>query len=292
MARRSLTSSEPKHADLTVEAMSRGIERLQKRLQEVEAFDSQNEQERFNPRVSALNTSIQGSLASVFGEGTVEFNRYHRKCEIHPGSTMLIGFGHEEPIQKIQSDIERARQSSLTHLRQVISFLEEEVVEKSKTAGFVPRTSPKKLSNKVFVIHGHDVAALQIVARFLEKLGLEAIILNEQPNQGKTIIEKFEDCASEVGFAVVLLTPDDLAAAVGATQISRARQNVIFELGYFAGKLGRGKACLLRRGDMEIPSDLYGVIYTELDPHDGWKGKLVRELKAAKLDFDANKAWT
>jgi predicted nucleotide-binding protein len=147
-------------------------------------------------------------------------------------------------------------------------------------------------SNKIFVVHGHDEAALQTVARFLEKLGLEAIILREQPDSGRTIIEKFEDYADEVGFAVVLLTPDDIAES-SSTQGSgaRARQNVIFELGYFAGKLGRGRACLLRKGEVEIPSDLYGVIYTELDAGGGWKLKLVQELKATNLDFDANKMW-
>jgi Predicted nucleotide-binding protein containing TIR-like domain len=71
----------------------------------------------------------------------------------------------------------------------------------------------------------------------------------------------------------------------------RARQNVIFELGYFVSKLGRGRACLLRKGDVEIPSDLYGVIYTEMDDKEGWKLRLVKELKAAKLDFDANRMW-
>ena len=65
----------------------------------------------------------------------------------------------------------------------------------------------------------------------------------------------------------------------------------MFELGYFAAKLGRGRTCLLRKGDVEIPSDLYGVIYTELDAGDGWKMKLVKEMKAAGLIFDANKAW-
>ena len=130
------------------------------------------------------------------------------------------------------------------------------------------------------------------MARFLQKLGLEAIILREEPDAGRTIIEKFEDCAADVGFAVVLLTPDDLGgAATAAATASRARQNVIFELGYFAGKLGRGRACLMRKGAVEIPSDLHGVIYTDLDPGDGWKIKLVKELKAAKLDFDANRMW-
>jgi predicted nucleotide-binding protein len=72
------------------------------------------------------------------------------------------------------------------------------------------------------------------------KIELEAIILHEQPDQGLTIIEKFETYASQVGFAVVLLTPDDLGGPASApAQSARARQNVIFELGYFVGKLAR-----------------------------------------------------
>ena len=145
--------------------------------------------------------------------------------------------------------------------------------------------------NKVFIVHGHDDAALQTLARFLEKLGLEAIILMEQPNKGRTIIEKFEDSAGEVGFAVVLMTPDDVGGAVGQDQVVRARQNVLFELGFFSGKLGRGRVCLLRKGQVEIPSDLFGVIYTDMDDAGGWRHKLVAELKAAKLEFNANKLW-
>ena len=141
-------------------------------------------------------------------------------------------------------------------------------------------------------MHGHDESALQGLARFLEKLGLEAIILREQVDQGRTIIEKFEANAGDVGFAVVLLTPDDVGSAVAAKEPNaRARQNVIFELGYFSGKLGRGKVCLLRKGSVEIPSDLFGVIYTDMDPAEGWQTKLVRELKAAGLKFDANRLW-
>lgn len=147
-------------------------------------------------------------------------------------------------------------------------------------------------SNKVFVVHGHDEEAKEGLARFIEKLGLEAIVLGEQPNQGRTIVEKFEDFAREVGFAVVLLTPDDLGSAVlDADQSSRARQNVIFELGYFAGKLGRGRVCLVRKGAVEMPSDLYGIVYTEMDTAGAWRQRLVAELKAAKLDFDANRMW-
>lgn len=182
---------------------------------------------------------------------------------------------------------------ALSLLRQAVRSLEEEI--ETEVPDLLPPTKAEiaaTKSNKVFVVHGHDVAAREAMARFLEKIGLEAIILHEQPDQGRTIIEKFEDYASEVAFAVVLLTPDDLAGAIDSSSPStRARQNVIFELGYFVGKLGRGRACLLKKGKIEIPSDLFGVIYTEMDSEDGWKLKLVKELKAAKLTFDANKAW-
>jgi hypothetical protein len=94
----------------------------------------------------------------------------------------------------------------------------------------------------------------------------------------------------EVGFAVVLLTPDDLGKAVDDDEErARARQNVIFELGYFVGALGRGKACLLRKGDVEIPSDLYGVVYTTMDSGNGWKLDLARELKDAGFEFNPAK---
>jgi predicted nucleotide-binding protein len=153
-------------------------------------------------------------------------------------------------------------------------------------------SAPRDIS-KVFVVHGHDEGGLQAMARFLQTIGLEAVILREQPDQGRTIIEKFEACASEVGFAVALLTPDDLGGPVAASEYdARARQNVIFELGYFVGRLGRGRACLLRKGDVEIPSDLFGVIYTDFDhPAESWKVKLARELKVAGFKFDVDKGF-
>jgi len=187
----------------------------------------------------------------------------------------------------------RKVESARALLTEAIRTLEEDIREESSRDNTIDTLPSNALpSNDVFVVHGHDETAKEQLARFLEKLGLKAIILHEQPDQGRTIIEKFEDYAEQVGFAVILLTPDDLGAAkVQAVQGSRARQNVIFELGYFAGKLGRGKTCLLRKGDVEIPSDLYGVIYSDLDANGGWKMKLVQEMKAAGLDFDANRAW-
>jgi predicted nucleotide-binding protein len=146
-------------------------------------------------------------------------------------------------------------------------------------------------SKRVFVIHGHNTAVKESVARFLEKLCLEAIILHEKPNKGNTIIEKFE-LHSEAGFAIALLTGDDEARtpAFDAPFKKRARQNVLFEFGYFIGKLGRTRVCALVEEGVEIPSDYQGVVYITLDGAGHWKMDLVRELKAAGLDVDANLA--
>jgi predicted nucleotide-binding protein len=151
--------------------------------------------------------------------------------------------------------------------------------------------SPKSDSRKVFVVHGHDGEVKQAVARFLERLDLQPIILHEQENRGRTIIEKFE-ANTDVVFAVVLLTPDDVGQDVQAKgePNPRARQNVILELGFFLGKLGRANVCALYKGQVELPSDVDGVIYIPYDAHDGWKSKLAREIKAAGITLDLNKA--
>lgn len=143
-------------------------------------------------------------------------------------------------------------------------------------------------SRKVFIVHGHDDGARETVARFLERIGLEAVILHEQANQGRTIIEKVV-ANSDVGFAVVLLTPDDEGCVKGGAFEPRARQNVLLELGYFIGRLGRDKVCALKRGTLEIPSDFAGVVWEAMDSSGGWKQALARELEAAGHSIDWNK---
>lgn len=144
------------------------------------------------------------------------------------------------------------------------------------------------MSNKVFIVHGHDEAARETVARFLEKIGFDPVILHEQPNRGRTIIEKIEDNA-DVGFAVVLLTPDDMGRARDADELEhRARQNVLLELGYFMARLGRDRVCALRRGEVSIPSDFAGVVWAEMDDGGGWRQSLARELEAAGHSIDWN----
>ncbi|PIA77438.1 hypothetical protein BFR04_08295 [Gaetbulibacter sp. 4G1] len=153
-----------------------------------------------------------------------------------------------------------------------------------------PTNTKKKNSKKVFVVHGHDNELKETVARFLEKIGLEPIILHEQVNEGLTIIEKFEK-NSDVQFAIVLMTPDDVGNSKNNSENlnARARQNVILELGYFLGKLGREKVCALIKGNLERPSDYDGVVYIAADHSNDWKLLLGKELKQAKLEFDGNK---
>ena len=152
--------------------------------------------------------------------------------------------------------------------------------------------SAESKTRDVFIIHGRDDGTRETVARFISLIGLNPIILHEQPNQGQTIIEKFERYA-EVAFAIALLTPDDTGGLSEDEQSlkPRARQNVIFELGYFTGKLGRHRVCALTKGPVDIPSDYYGVLYIPFDESGAWKMELVKELKNAGFDVDANLAF-
>jgi predicted nucleotide-binding protein len=144
------------------------------------------------------------------------------------------------------------------------------------------------LSKKVFIVHGHDGEARETLARFIEAIGFQPIILHEQANLGRTVIEKVE-AHSDVGFAVVLLTPDDLGKAKSDSELEpRARQNVLLELGYFIARLGRPKVCALKKGKVQIPSDFAGVIWEIMDDTGGWKLKLAKELQAVghTVDWD------
>lgn len=143
-------------------------------------------------------------------------------------------------------------------------------------------------SNRVFIVHGHDGEAREAVARFLMRVGLDPVILHEQANRGRTIIEKVE-ANSDVGFAVVLLTPDDEGRVLGTDKLeSRARQNVLLELGYFIARLGRENVCTLKRGNLEIPSDFAGVVWSTMDANGAWKQELAKELAAAGYEIDWN----
>jgi predicted nucleotide-binding protein len=182
------------------------------------------------------------------------------------------------------------KQEAIVLLGRAVSSLEEEIEDHEQDAvplaASEPALQPRDLT-KVFVVHGHDEGTREAVARFLERLEIRPIILHEQANQGRTVIEKVE-VHGNVGFAVVLLTPDDEGSVKGGTPAPRARQNVVLELGYFIGRLARKYVCALKRGEVEIPSDFGGVLYETFDSGGGWKQALGRELHEAGYHIDWN----
>ncbi|MEA2364360.1 MAG: hypothetical protein QOD71_3505 [Thermoleophilaceae bacterium] len=168
----------------------------------------------------------------------------------------------------------------------------EERMEFLAEQGAVVESSPRTPGGRqVFVVHGHDRETRERVARLLEQLDLEPVILEEQTDRGRTIIEKFEQHALNVGFAVVLMTPDDVAAKVGnpvPETPNRARQNVVLELGYFIGALGRSRVVALCAEGIERPSDIHGVLYIDIS-REGWELRLAKEMRDAELPVDLNR---
>jgi len=150
-------------------------------------------------------------------------------------------------------------------------------------------TTKSQPSKKVFIVHGRNDNLKNQVTRYIENLDLTAIILHEQPNEGRTIIEKFEAHANETSFAIVLLTADDVGGLSGTPQENmkpRARQNVIFELGYFFGLLKRKHVCALYEDGVELLSDINGIAYVPFDSSGAWRSKVASELKAAGIEFN------
>lgn len=152
----------------------------------------------------------------------------------------------------------------------------------NKASGTTSKPVTRNKRN-VFIVHGRDNEAKFEVSRFIESLGLKAIILHEQASSGMTIIEKIEHYSNDADFALVLYTPCDHGRGVHESKIppkNRARQNVVFEHGYLMAKLGRENVCALVKGEIETPNDISGVVYVALDIAGGWKNEVSKELKA------------
>lgn len=201
----------------------------------------------------------------------------------------MVRMRHPTPQERI-GDLRENVSDQIHRLESIRDRLELIPVEE----GIQQRAAPvaRQHTNRAFIVHGHDEGVREAVARFIEQLGIDAIVLHEQPTEGRTIVEKIEHYA-DVDFAIVLLTPDDVGAgkAEATTRMQdRARQNVVLELGYFIGKLGRKHVCALYKGPLEMPSDFFGVGYVGFDASGGWRLKLARELRSAGFNVDMNQA--
>ena len=238
-----------------------------------------------------LEFENDNALDAIKSKGKMIIRNLHGEKSNYLDELEQIEFYSFSEALKDRQDDWKSGQGKLKNL---FKTMREEFVLFSKTK----KTSPERAidvekSNLIFVVHGHDETMKQSVARVLEKIGLEPIILHEKPNLGRTVIEKFTDY-SDVGFAIVLLTPDDIGYAVHTGQKSekyRARQNVILELGYFLGTLGRNSVVALHTEEekFEIPSDYSGVLFVPFDSKGRWQFDLLKELKACGYDVDANK---
>ena len=182
-------------SQLTREQMERGIERLRRRIADVEAFDPDTVTQRWSPEQKALEKSIDETLTRVFGLNSVDRSRYLSAADLDDGP---IGMGQQPPIERVRGFIRAGKANSLAMLQQAVRGLEEDVADAPQEVTNPPVPSDQPLSRKVFVVHGHDEAPREKVARFLEQIGFEPIILHEQPNRGRTIIDKLES-HGEVG---------------------------------------------------------------------------------------------
>ena len=262
------------------------IDRLQKLLDEVDQLNSfsfhSSEFTKWHRDVGvAISYIFEDSSSHLADFSAIDFD-----------PLVLPSFSNIDTAVLRQNAFAGALDKAIAILKSMIEEVEKWWPDPPEVDTPLSLTQPSEppTSNEVFVIHGRDIGARETVARFLESLGIEPIILQERPDQGRTIIEKFEEYA-QINFAVALFTPDDVGGLEDHGLRPRTRQNVIFEFGYFIGKYGRSRVRALVRGEIEIPSDYSGVLYIPFDESERWKMDLIRELKSAGFDIDANRAF-
>jgi predicted nucleotide-binding protein len=203
-------------------------------------------------------------------------------------ATELVQQGFEVATKGNYADaFELAKRKFLQAL--TITLASSKIATPSQGGSSMPNTKSGQFSKNVFVVHGHDHEFKAQVEIFLGELGFKPIVLHRMPDEGRTIIEKFEK-HSDVGFVFILLSPDDVAYSSTESAVpdqdrkkeNRARQNVIFEFGYFVGKLGRSRVCALYKGDVTLPSDISGLMYKAINDSVENQGfSIIKELNAA-----------
>lgn len=211
---------------------------------------------------------LTADLTDIFVTLPVNRDRLTRLSQIGVFSSK------EEDLQTYRKEMA----SNLGALRLLASLLEHEA-DQPRDDRWVRKGA--KGNKRVFVVHGHDPHMKEATARLIESWKLKSVVLHEHPSRGSTIVEKLEEHA-DVGFAVVLFSPDD-EAIVDGKSVKRARQNVVFEMGFFHALLGRNRVAVLHRGGVEILSDYSGVIWIPFDQAGGWQAKLKQELRAAGM---------
>ncbi|HXA75247.1 MAG TPA: nucleotide-binding protein [Acidimicrobiales bacterium] len=206
----------------------------------------------------------------------------------YEGVGVAVGGGSMDPQREIFL-LHRGIDRDITRLRAILAKLElydqAPTVTASVTSEPASKAGSKVIGKDVFIVHGR-AAREQEVARYVESLGLKAVILQEKLHGGSaTLIEKLEREARPCGYAIVVYTGDDEGRIYDSTDdyTRRARENVVLELGYFVGLLGRDNVTILREQEVTIPSDFHGVGWYDLDAAGAWRTQVQGELKRAAL---------
>lgn len=209
---------------------------------------------------------------------TLSYNIYRKIVETNDINEISFQLFRNRKLEDNVYDLNR---TFLAHLTGALTDIINDPSVKSKQAS--DKVGPTEIrEGTVFIIHGHDESMKTQVQLLLERAKIKNVILHDRPDRGRTIIEKLEDESEYATYAIALFSPDD-EIQKGE---HRARQNVILEVGYFIGKLTRAKVRILKKMNIEIPSDLQGVLYETYDMGGAWKMKLIKELEDAGFNPD------
>lgn len=222
-------------------------------------------------------------LKSSFNNPINEYrNSYNSSGQMIGVSDVMRGVNTRHPQYRLKTLTERV-DSKITELESLLAKvnLMHSEVETSRTSITIQEEAIAS-NDTVFIIHGHDDAMKKAVQLFLTRANLKDIVLHEQPDKNRTVIEKLIEEGNSAAYVIALLSPDDTQE----DGTVRARQNVVLEIGYFIGRLGREKVRLLRKGEVVIPSDLQGILFENYDNEGAWRIKLLKEMQAAGLPID------
>lgn len=260
----------------------KNYDRLKKLYNDIDTLIS-NRVTSSSPEFTAWRIKAERLLLNMFGKDSIEYREFN-----NTSFTLMFVTSFTEDyeyVDKCKEDLLRTKAVFEAYLEEMEPEIEITEESNNTISNDVKKASKADYS-KVFIVHGHDGALKHEVARLIEKQGIEAIILSEQANSGATVIEKIERY-SNVDAAICLFTADDLGKEKNEQDLKfRARQNVVFETGYFMAKLRRENVILVSENDVELPSDLQGVMYTNTSD---WKTRVLLELRNIGYGIDFNK---
>lgn len=259
--------------------IERGIKNLLRRIEEVKNL-KQDAATYDSALVERVQSNIRTTILEIFGENSPEY-RESRYLRIWHGPIMMTDTDYDREA-KFQAGIPH----TITLLEGLVSRLKEkgEDLAKDSTEVFKTEENVSESSRNVFIVHGRDeLNTLKLEKILRERWNLIPIVLREEAGKGRTLIEKFEQEALKAKYAFVIFTPDDLVEVSGG-KYAQARPNAVFELGWFYGKLGRARVCILFKSGTKIHSDLDGI--SRIEFNNDVTEKLIeieKELKEVRL---------